>query len=102
MPLPNLSTDAPGSGNCTSAESTVSQSDVGMFALNMAGKDVAALSESSGMPRVSLRVAALLLDPPLTLTDAQFMYISRLPILLNQVHANVYEPGATPSGMAKV
>ena len=71
--VPNLSTDVPGSGNCTSAESTVSQSVVGMFALNMAGKDA----------------VALFFDPPLTLIDAQFMYISRLPILLNHVQAKV-------------
>ena len=38
-PLPNFSTEVPGSGNCTSAESTVVQSVAGMFALNMAGKD---------------------------------------------------------------
>ena len=47
VPLPNLSTEAPGSGNCTSCESTVSQSVVGMFALNMAGKDGAARAEIS-------------------------------------------------------
>ena len=89
VPEPSFSTEAPGSGNSTSAESTVSQSLVGMFALNMPGKDDVVRLESSGMPRVSLRVAALLFDPPLTLMDAQFMYISRLPILLNQVQANV-------------
>ena len=38
----------------------------------------------------------------MTLIDAQFMYISRLPTLLNQVHARVYAPGATPVGMAKL
>lgn len=89
VPDPSFSTEAPGYGNSTSAESTVSQSLVGMFALNMPGKDDVVRLESSGMPRVSLRVAALLFDPPLTLMDAQFMYISRLPILLNQVQANV-------------
>lgn len=99
VPDPNFSTEAPGSGNCTSAESTVSQSVVGMFALNIAGKDAVARSESSGIPRVSLRVVSLFFDPPLTFIDAQFMYISRLPILLNQVQANVYDPGVIPSGM---
>ena len=69
-----------------------------MFALNMPGKDAVARSESSGIRRVSLRVSALFLDPPLTLIDAQFMYISRLPILLNQVQAKVYGPGVIPSG----
>lgn len=37
--VPSFSTEAPGSGNNTSAESTVSQSVVGMLALNMPGKD---------------------------------------------------------------
>ena len=100
--VPSFSTEAPGSGNCTSAESTVSQSLVGMFALNIAGKDAVARSDNSGMPRVSLRVAALFFDPPLTLIEAQFMYISRLPILLNQVQAKVYDPGVIPSGMVYV
>ena len=88
VPLPSFSTEAPGSGNSTSWESTVSQSVVGMFALNMPGKDVAR-SDSSGMPKVSLSERALFADPPLTLIDAQFMYISRFPILLNQVQARV-------------
>ncbi len=30
------------------------------------------------------------------------MYISRLPTLLNQVHARVYAPGAMPVGIAKL
>ena len=88
VPLPSFSTEVPGLGNSTSWESTVSQSDVGMFALNMPGKDVAR-SDSSGMPKVSLRESPLFADPPLTLIDAQFMYISRFPILLNQVQARV-------------
>ena len=101
-PLPNFSTEVPGSGNCTSAESTVVQSVAGMFALNMAGKDAESRSDSLGMAKVSLRLASRFLDPPLTLTDAQFMYISRLPILLNQVQAKVYDPGVIPSGMENV
>ena len=102
VPLPNFSTEVPGSGNCTSAESTVVQSVGGMFALNMFGKDAESRSDSSGMAKVSLRLASRFLDPPLTLTEAQFMYISRLPILLNQVQAKVYGPGAIPCGMEKV
>ena len=47
VPVPSFSTEAPGSGNSTSAESTVSQSVVGMFATNMPGKDDVARSESS-------------------------------------------------------
>ena len=39
---------------------------------------------------------------PVTVTGAQFMYISRLPMRLNQVQAMVYSPGETPSGTVKV
>lgn len=42
VPDPSFSTEVPGSGNSTSAESTVSQSLVGMFALNMPRKDAVA------------------------------------------------------------
>lgn len=71
-------------------ESAVKQSLVGMFATNMAGKEGVSRPESSGMAKsVSLKEVSLLLDPPVTLIDAQFMYISRLPTLLNQVHARV-------------
>lgn len=74
-----------------------------MFATNMAGKEGLSRPESSGMAKsVSLSEVSLLLDPPVTLMDAQFMYISRLPTLLNQVHARVYAPGAMPSGIAKL
>ena len=38
----------------------------------------------------------------MTLIDAQFMYISRLPTLLNQVHARVYAPGLIPVGIVKL
>lgn len=73
-----------------------------MLATNMAGKEGVSRPERSGTAKsVSLRGVSLLLDPPVTLTDAQFMYISRLPTLLNQVHARVYAPGAMPVGMAK-
>lgn len=71
-------------------ESAVKQSLVGMFATNMAGKEGVSRPESPGMAKsVSLKEVSLLLDPPVTLIDAQFMYISRLPTLLNQVHARV-------------
>ena len=85
-------------------ESAVRQSEVGTLATNMAGKEGVLRPESSGIAAksVSLRAVSLLLDPPVTLTDAQFMYISRLPTLLNQVHARVYAPGAMPAGIEKL
>ena len=98
-----FSTDAPGFGNFTSAPCAVVQSDTGMFATNMAGKEAVARSESSATayPSVWLRRVSLLLEAPVTLIEAQFMYISRLPTLLNHVHARVYAPGAMPAGIEK-
>ena len=86
-----ISTDCPGSGNLTSAPSAVVQSVTGMFATNMSGNEAVARPESSGIAysSVSLREVSLLLEPPVTLMEAQFMYISRLPTLLNQVQARV-------------
>ena len=86
-----ISTEDPGSGNLTSALSAVTQSVVGMFATNMAGNEAVARPESSVTPysSVSLREVSLLLEAPVTLMEAQFMYISRLPTLLNQVQARV-------------
>ena len=50
VPVPNLSTEDPGLGNCRSMESAVEQSVAGMLALNRSGKLGVARSESSGMP----------------------------------------------------
>jgi len=36
---------------------------------------------------------------PWTTMGAQFMYISRFPILLNHDNASVYRPGAKPAGI---
>ena len=79
------------------------QSVVGMFAMNMSGNEDVARPKSSGTAysSVSLRDVSLLLEPPVTLMEAQFMYISRLPTLLNHVHARVYAPGAMPAGIEK-
>lgn len=86
-----ISTDCPGSGNLTSAPSAVVQSVAGIFATNMSGNEAVARPESSGIAysSVSLKEVSLLLEPPVTLMEAQFMYISRLPTLLNQVQARV-------------
>jgi hypothetical protein len=72
-----------------------------MLALNMSGKEGAARSDSSGMlySSVSLNDVSRLLEPAVTLMDAQFMYISRLPTLLNHVQASVYSPASIPCGI---
>ena len=91
MATPSFSSEAPGSGNWRSLDETVVQSVAGMLATNMAGKEGAARPARSGMAKsVSLRARSrCLLEPPVTLMEAQFMYISRLPTLLNQVQARV-------------
>ena len=69
-----------------------------ILATNIAGNDVSrletprALDSDPGTSRF---------EAPVTVTGAQFMYISRFPIRLNQVHAKVYWPGEMPSGMEK-
>ena len=99
----------PGSGKARSADSLVPQPPptAPTLATNMGGKAARLLSEKPGawegasMPRGAMGSASAsrFLEAPVTVTGAQFMYISLLPILLNQVHARVYSPGAMPSGM---
>lgn len=50
-----------------------------MLALNISGKESARLLMSALFDRF--------LEPAVTVTGAQFMYISRLPMRLNHVHA---------------
>ena len=90
---PFLLTTEPGLGKTMSYPSVVMQPL--MLATNIWGK----LSRLV-KPGVSAS-ASRFLDPPSTVMGAQFMYISRLPIRLNQVQARVYFPGEMPSGMAK-
>ena len=80
-------TESPGSGNMTSADSRVWHCEVGMLAMNMSGKPVARLVKPGSMSTMASS-SRLDLLPPVTVTGAQFMYISRLPTLLNQVHAS--------------
>ena len=88
---PSFSTLGPGFGNCTSLESAVVQSLVGILATNMGGKLLGASSRPASSMAVSFkgRLSRFPAAPPVTLTEAQFMYISRFPTLLNHVQANV-------------
>lgn len=61
-----------------------------MLAVNMSGKASKA------------EVSRLVEELPVMVTGAQFMYISRLPILLNHVQAMVALPAGTESGMVKL
>jgi hypothetical protein len=83
--VPAYWTESPGSGKRMSTPSVVVQPLI--LATNRSGKLVRFERE---VDRFS-SVASRLLDvPPVTVTGAQFMYISRLPIRLNQVQARVY------------
>ena len=90
-PVPAFCRPGPGSGNCKSALSTVLQ-PLPIFATNMAGREASRLPKiESFMASYSVVLVSRLTfePPPVTVIGAQFMYISRLPILLNQVHARV-------------
>ena len=88
---PSYSTSSPGWGKRISTLSGVVQPLT--FATNMGGKLAARFSSSAG---------ERLEEPPETVMGAQFMYISRLPMRLNQVQARVYLPAEMPSGMVKL
>jgi hypothetical protein len=81
-------TSGPGLGNTTSLVSGVEQPLL-RFATKSEGRD-----ENDALAR-------FLLPDPLTITDAQFMYISRLPMLLNQVHAKRAAPAGASEGTVK-
>lgn len=76
-------TESPGLGNWTSTDSLVLH-PLPMLATNIGGNEVSRFVK----PGVSAS-ASLLPLPLVTVTGAQFMYISRFPILLNHVHASV-------------
>ena len=78
--MPSLTTDSPAFSKVKSAPSAVLQASP-MFATAISG------SWSNPLP-----------EPPETLMGAQFMYISRLPTLLNQVQAMVSWPSGSASG----
>lgn len=99
FPVPAFETESPGSGNWRSSDSVVVQ-PFPMFALNRSGNLLSRLKKVSSVAIRSVSfLRSLLFEPPVTVTGAQFMYISRLPILLNQVQARVYLPGLKPSGI---
>jgi hypothetical protein len=106
---PSCSTELPGLGNSRSVESLVMQ-PLPMLAVNISGRALYALISRS-ISWVALRgsrskVSSSLnsrLDPePVMVIGAQFMYISRLPILLNQVQARTAEPVGRVVGTVKL
>jgi hypothetical protein len=91
---PSYSTTSPGWGKRMSTPSLVVQPL--MLATNIGGKLAVRFST------VGTRLSERLEEPLVTVTGAQFIYISRLPIRLNQVQARVYLPASIPSGMVKL
>lgn len=86
MPEESLLMSDPGLGKSRSLPSLVEQ-PFPTFATNMAGR--------------LLRALVFLLELPEMLTVAQFMYISRLPTLLNQVQAKRASPEGVSLGILK-
>ena len=97
--MPAYWTYWPGSGKRRSALS-VEMQPLPMLARNIGGNVVRLVKPGleGGASRPRTVGISRLLEPPVTVTGAQFMYISRLPTLLNQVQARVYWPGEMPSG----
>jgi hypothetical protein len=99
---PRYSMFSPGWGKRISTPSLVVQPLT--LATNMGGKleerlsKIWVLLEYNSLSSSTERLEEL----PETVMGAQFMYISRFPIRLNQVQARVYFPAAMPSGILKL
>lgn len=102
--MPSCSSESPGLGNFKSWESTEVHW-LPMFAVNISGRALyAAVSRSISwvMLRAMSSSSSLRLDEDaVRVIGAQFMYISRLPILLNQVQASVAVPVGRVVGIVK-
>lgn len=85
-PLPVPVTSGPGSGKVTSLVSTVVQ-PLARLATKRPGRAENAVAGASRF------------FPPAMVTDAQFMYISLLPIWLNQVQAKIAAPLLASEGI---
>ena len=86
-------TSGPGSGNVVSVPSIVVQ-PFPRLATKSDGRE-----EKGVLARF---LARLLLPDPVMVTDAQSMYISRLPTSLNQVQANIAAPVGASEGIWKL
>lgn len=82
MELSPLITSVPGLGKTTFSPSLVVQ-PLPRLQVNMSGRELRALSRPASCCARRRRLGA----EPSMVTRAQFMYISRLPTKLNQVHA---------------
>lgn len=95
--LPPLSwTSGPGLGKVTSADSRVLQ-PLPMLAVKRPGR-----AEKAAARFLFSRLAtSRLVLPPVMVTGAQFMYISRFPSWLNHVQAKMAVPGLASEGTVK-
>lgn len=100
--VPRSSRESPGTGKTTSLLSTLVQ-PFPILATNMSGSALkAAVSRSKIMVALRASSSSSRLDVPAVIViGAQFIYISRFPILLNQVQAKTAVPVGREDGTVK-
>jgi hypothetical protein len=102
---PNCSTESPGFGKMRSVESWVPQ-PFPMFATNILGRALKeAVSRSTiwvMLRSISSSYSLRFDEPAVRVTGAQFIYISRLPTLLNHDQARVADPVGIFVGIVNV
>lgn len=101
--VPSCSTESPGFGKRRSVESCVPQPLL-MLATNMSGRaSNAAVSRSISIVELpaSNSSSSRFEEDAVSVTGAQFIYISRLPTLLNHVQARVAVPVGRDVGTVK-
>lgn len=101
VPVTPPTTSGPASGKLTSSLSiVVHPPGPSTLAMKIGGRELKAVSARETI--ISRAWERLLEEPPSMVTCAQFMYISRLPILLNQVHASKACPEGASEGIVKL
>jgi hypothetical protein len=101
VPVTPPTTSGPASGKLTSSLSmVVHPPGPSTLAMKIGGRELYAVSARETI--ISRAWERLLVEPPAMVTWAQFMYISRLPILLNQVQASKASPEGASEGIVKV
>lgn len=93
---PVETTSGPAWGNCRSTPSVVVQPPPAVPTLAMKMPGLVEYAAARRWKRLRFLEA-----PPVRVTAAQFMYISRLPIWLNQVQASTASPAGASAGMVK-
>jgi hypothetical protein len=101
VPVTPPTTSGPGSGKLTSWLSIVVHPPGPLtLAMKIGGRELNAVSARETI--ISRAWERLLEEPPSMVTCAQFIYISRLPILLNHVQASKAWPEGASEGTVKL